>query len=72
MWRAQLVSAATALSSCLGGTVHNTRGTTMCLGTTRAGDTQQGHISVLKEKAVGHSESLKTCTSVASQTHTVL
>lgn len=39
MCRAQVAAAAVTLSSCSGGTVHNSRGTKLCLGTTRAGDT---------------------------------
>lgn len=69
MCRAQVAAAAVTLSSCSGGTVHNSRGTKMCLGTTRAGDTA-GCIFIFKEKAVEHSESLKTLANGTSKTNT--
>ena len=39
MCRAQMASAAAALSSCSGGVLHNSERTKMCLGTARAGST---------------------------------
>lgn len=48
--RAQMAPAAAILSSCSGGTLHNSKGTKMCLGAARAGGSTGLYFSVFSKK----------------------